>query len=216
MMTAVRSTEHPFAHVFADALRGNDCHLVGLDPGPVPLPVGRWCREADAADRAVLAMCAGSTLDVGCGPGRMSAYLMECGHPVLGVDLVAEAVLQARGRGVVALLRDVFDRLPGEGRWDTVLLADGNIGIGGDPAALLARAVELLAPDGRVVVDLAPPGSGVRTHRLTLRTTRGRTRPFHWSVVGADAVGPLAASVGLPVCRDREVSGRWFAVLERR
>ena len=30
-----------------------------------------------------------------------------------------------------------------------VLLADGNIGIGGDPAALLRRVSELLAPQGR-------------------------------------------------------------------
>ena len=55
-------------------------------------------------------------------------------------------------------MRDVFGPLPGEGRWDTALLADGNIGIGGDPVALLARVRELLAPEGRVVVDLAAPG----------------------------------------------------------
>ena len=41
--------------------------------------------------------------------------------------------------GGPALVRSVFETLPGEGRWDTVLLMDGNIGIGGDPAALLGR-----------------------------------------------------------------------------
>jgi hypothetical protein len=146
----------------------------------------------------------------------MSARLMASGHCVLAIDLVPEAVRQARQRGVPALCRDVFAPLPGEGRWDTVLLADGNIGIGGDPVALLARAVELAAPDGRVVADLAPPGAGVRTDSLTIRTAQATTPTFPWSTVSADAVGPLAATAGLPVCRVRAVAGRWFAVLERR
>ena len=103
----------------------------------MPLPVGRWRSNADAEDCALLDHCVGHTIDVGCGPGRMSEHLMARGHGVLGIDLVAEAVRQARRRGVAALRRDVFAQLPGEGRWDTVLLADGNIGIGGDPVALL-------------------------------------------------------------------------------
>ena len=215
-MTTAATTELGFARVFTEALRGDDCHVIGLDEGPVPLPVGRWRRRADAADRAVLAHCVGHTLDVGCGPGRMSAHLMGQGHSVLGIDLVGEAVRQARERGVAALRRDVFAPLPGEGRWDTVLLADGNIGIGGDPPALLARAVELVAPRGRVVVDLAPPGFGIHTRNLAIRTVHGTTRPFRWTVVGVDAIGPLAAAVGLPICHRHVTAGRWFAVLERR
>ena len=43
-------------------------------------------------------------------------------------------------RGGAALRRDVFAPLPGEGRWYTALLADGNVGIGGDPVALLQPA----------------------------------------------------------------------------
>jgi SAM-dependent methyltransferase len=215
-VTTAATTDLGFARVFSQALRGDDCHVIGLDDGPVPLPVGRWRRAADASDQALLAHCVGHTLDVGCGPGRMSAHLMEQGHSVLGIDLVGEAVRQARERGVAALRRDVFAPLPGEGSWETVLLADGNIGIGGDPPALLARAVELAAPRGRVVVDLAPPGSGIHTRNLAIRSVRGTSRPFPWTVVGIDTIGPLAASVGLPVCHRQATAGRWFAVLERR
>ncbi len=82
-------------------------------------------------------------------------------------------------------------RCPGEGRWETALLADGNIGIGGDPVALLApggRAAR--ARDGRVVVDLAPPGTGVDTRRAWRSAPRAATsRPFPWAVVGVDAIG---------------------------
>ena len=55
----------------------------------------------------------------------------------------------ARSCGALALHRDVFATVPGTGRWARVLLADGNIGIGGDPDALLSRVAELLKPPGR-------------------------------------------------------------------
>jgi SAM-dependent methyltransferase len=215
-VTAVPAVDLPIGVVFAEALRGRDCHLIGLDDGPVPLPVDRWRCDADASDGALLEHCRGHTLDVGCGPGRMSEHLMSLGHGVLGIDLVPEAVRQARARGVATLLRDVFGPLPGEGRWDTVLLADGNIGIGGDPVALLRRAVELLAPTGRVVADLAPPGTGIRARELTIRSVAGTTRPFSWASVAADEVGRLGAIVGLPHTAAYDVGDRWVGVLERR
>ena len=43
-------------------------------------------------------------------------------------------------RGATVLQRDIFGPLPGEGRWGTALLFDGNVGIGGDPAASYAAA----------------------------------------------------------------------------
>lgn len=205
-----------FSTVFARALQGHPCSVVGISDLPQPLPMADWTRAADESDHLLLDECSGSTVDVGCGPGRLSARLVELGHVVLGIDVVHEAVQQTRDRGASAIVRDVYDELPGEGRWGTALLADGNIGIGGDPPALLARAVELAAPRGRVVVDLAPPGSGIHTRHLAIRSVHGTSRPFPWTVVGVDTIGPLAASVGLLVCHRHVTAGRWFAVLERR
>ena len=85
----------------------------------------------------MLARCEAPVLDVGCGPGRLVGALNARGVPALGIDISARAVEQARGRGAMALRRAVEQPVPAEGRWGTVLLADGNIGIGGDPAALL-------------------------------------------------------------------------------
>ncbi len=215
-MTADVSTEGSFAQVFTAALRGDDCQVIGLGDPPAPLPIGEWRRAADAGDRALLEQCVGSTIDIGCGPGRMSRHLMDQGHGVLAIDVVDEAVQQARDRGVAALCRNVFSVLPGEGRWETALLADGNIGIGGDPMALLARACELIAPEGRVVVDLAEPGVGLLTRWATIRTAQASSRPFPWSIVGVDAVAGLAAEVGLGVlhahrARPPLVRGPWQA-----
>ncbi len=50
----------------------------------------------------------------------------------------------ARSCGALALHRDVFATVPGTGDGGRgSLLADGNIGIGGDPDALLSRVAEL-------------------------------------------------------------------------
>ena len=204
-----------FSEVFTSALRGEVCHVLGLEDLPLRLPVHLWHRTADTGDAALLAHCVGPTIDIGCGPGRMTQLLAERGHAVLGIDVVPEAVFQTRERGVSALLRDVFEDLPGEGRWSTALLADGNIGIGGDPAALLSRIATLLGPGGRVVADLAAPGTGLRTRNIRLATGSRRSGEFPWSVVGVEVIDGLAVAAGLSVTGVHQHGPRWFAVLDR-
>lgn len=212
-MTVTRDV--PVAHVFASALRGRPCVLWEGDRATGLLPTDAWLRDADHSDEALLALCAGPTIDIGCGPGRMAQALARRGRLVLGIDVVPEAVRQSRGRGVATLLRDVFDAVPGEGRWQTALLADGNIGIGGDPAALLSRVAHLLRPGGLVVADVAPPGAGLATYRLVLECGTLRSDPFPWTVVGADAVRGVASGTGLRLDAVHETDGRWFAVLAK-
>ena len=202
-----------FTDVFSSALRGWPCTVVDEDGIEFDLPVTRWLRAADPDDHLLLDACEGPTLDIGCGPGRMAAALRSRGASVLGVDVVAEAVAQTRERGVPALLRDVFATLPGEGRWSTALLADGNVGIGGDPVALLARARGLVRPGGRVVVDLEPPGHGVTTSWTRLRCAGAESKPFRWARVCAEAVHHVAADAGLRVLDSGSTDHRWYAVL---
>ncbi len=207
--------DEPFTSVFSRALRGDACRVVGLDDEYSDLPVGEWTRDADHDDLLLLGHCEGPTLDIGCGPGRMAAALARLGHAVLGIDVVPEAVEQTRRRGASALQRSLFDTLPGEGRWETALLADGNVGIGGDPTALLARARDLVVGHGRVVVELAAPGVPLSTRWVSLEVGEVRSRPFPWSVVGVDDVHHVAAQAGLAV-RTCDVLGagpRWVAVL---
>jgi SAM-dependent methyltransferase len=181
----------------------------------LPLQVGRWCGPPDPADEELLRRCRGPVLDIGCGPGRLTIALAERGVPVLGVDISLTAVARVHQAGACALRRSVFDPLPGQGRWGSALLADGNIGIGGDPVALLRRVALLLRPGGWVVVDVAPPGAGLATRTLALECGVLRSDPFPWTVVGADAVPGVAAAAGLHVDTVRELDGRWFAVLAK-
>ncbi len=203
----------PVAAVFASALRGSPCFLLDADGVQGLLPTDVWLRQADRSDEAMLRLCHGPTVDIGCGPGRMAQALAQRGQVVLGIDLVPEAVRLSLGRGVATLQRDVFDPIPGEGRWDTALLADGNIGIGGDPVALLARVRELIAPQGRVVVEVAPPGTGILTRHVSLETQLGRSEPFPWTQVGTDAIAAVAGAAGLRALEEHRFDDRYAAVL---
>lgn len=205
-----------FRETFAEALRGDPFHVVGLHDEPTPLPADRWSEPPDADDLAMLELCEGPTLDIGCGPGRMSAALAESGQVVLGIDVVGEAVMQTRRRGAPALLRDVFTELPGEGRWQAALLADGNVGIGGDPVALLRRVASLLIPAGRIVVELAEPGLAARTVWAELVSPGRRSKPFRWAVVGVDDIGEVANSAGLRISSVHRFGSRWCGVLSPR
>ncbi|MFD2078241.1 Methyltransferase domain-containing protein [Actinopolymorpha cephalotaxi] len=180
-----------------------------------PVDLARWLAPAGASDAALLDPCSRPTLDVGCGPGRMAASLTARGVLALGVDTSPTAVAMTRARGAAALCRSVFDPLPGERRWGHVLLADGNIGIGGDPAALLRRVADLLEPGGNVLVETHPPGYGLQRDRVRLVDASGSAGPwFPWAWVGADAVDAICAAAGLHRRWSVSKAGRWFAELE--
>lgn len=177
---------------------------------------GAWCRDAVAGDAALLDRCTGATLDIGCGPGRLAAALSAAGRPALGIDVSATAIDLARRRGAVALQRDVFGPVPGTGRWRHLLLADGNIGIGGDPHRLLHRCRELLDPDGLLHTELARPGTPAWSGTATVRTPAGADLPLPWACVPVDGLAALASATAMRVLGTRAEAGRWFATLTPR
>ena len=179
------------------------------------LPLRRWLAPVDAADRAVLAHAAAPVLDIGCGPGRHLAALAALGHDGLGLDLSPVAVRLARARGAEAILRSVFADVPRAGTWRTALLLDGNVGIGGAPEALLARARALVAPGGAVLVETGPPGTPTRRLRVRLESAETVSPWFGWATVGPDGIAPLARAAGLAWAATFSAGGRTFARLER-
>ncbi|MET9696449.1 methyltransferase domain-containing protein [Streptomyces sp. NPDC006529] len=188
----------------------------------LPLDVERWCGAPGPADRTVLDRCRGATLDIGCGPGRLVAALAVRGHRALGIDVSPEAVARTTRSGGAALHRSVFEPLPGEGRWDTALLIDGNIGIGGDPASLLGRLAGVASPGGALIVECAA-GARPRADRLdercVVRVDDGRGAagpPFPWARVGAAALDGYAGAAGWAAAERWTAQGRVFVRLVRR
>jgi SAM-dependent methyltransferase len=203
-------------NLYDRALDGERCWVRYDDGHRQALPVRSWLggRGADDAfDRAVVGMCNGPTIDLGCGPGRLVARLIRRGVPALGVDQSATAVRLARRNGAPALHRDVFEPLPGTGRWHTVLLADGNVGLGGDPMRILQRASELLGEGGRCLAEFDRTATGVRDGWVRLESKRTAGPWFRWASVGIDSAARLAEQVGLSLCGIHPLGDRVVASL---
>ncbi|GAA4513897.1 methyltransferase domain-containing protein [Nonomuraea ferruginea] len=197
---------------YEDCLKGGDVEIEYSDGLIRPLSAERWLRYNEG-DEHILARCGGPTLDVGSGPGRLTVALTRMGIPAMGIDIAPLAVELTRRAGGLALRTCVFEPLPGTGRWAEALLADGNIGIGGDPAALLRRMRELVRPGGTVIAELSPPRSQSKVQTVRLRQA-GRTGDwFTWATVSIDDIATLAGRSGFPTVERWNAAGRWFASL---
>lgn len=110
------------------------------------------------------------------------------GHEALGIGVCPSAVVATVCRGGAARSRSVFDPLPEEGRWDTALLIDGNIGIGGDPRQLLRRIRDLVRDRGLLIVETSLADVDER-RRVRIHVGQQAASPvFSWAIVGAHAL----------------------------
>jgi SAM-dependent methyltransferase len=200
---------------YEEALRNNrPLALRTADENLFSLDIDRWLGPVDAADLTVLDRCFGPVLDIGCGPGRITAALQQRGVDALGIDIAHIAVSLTRGRGGYALRRNVFWPVPDEGSWATALLLDGNIGIGGEPTRLLRRIADLLAPDGRLIAEIDADATTDVRHSVRFAGTPDGSE-FDWALVGVHALTRYAHLAGLAVTQTWPADGRVFAVLTR-
>lgn len=179
--------------------------------------VARWSADADAADLTTLDDETGPVLDIGCGPARMVRAAVDRGLTVLGLDVSPTAVAMAREAGLPVAGGSVFDPLPREGQWNLALLLDGNVGIGGDPTALLTRCAEILTTTGSIVVETAPEATLDDSYEAHVVDDQGHaSATFPWAEVGREALHRHAKRSGLRVAQTWSVDGRTFCRLRAR
>jgi SAM-dependent methyltransferase len=207
----------PYAHALLGSSSTRDAQtlvLHSVDGPRARFDVTRWTEDADAVDRTLLRRARGPVLDIGCGPGRMVKAAVQRGMKALGVDVSAVAVEIVRAAGLPVHHGSIFDAIPHERSWSTALLLDGNIGIGGDPVALLSRCREVLRSNGDLIVETHQDPARDRAYEGSLVTLDGRmSDAFPWAEVGRAALAAHAADAGLRVTQGWMAGGRSFSRL---
>ncbi|WP_426996786.1 class I SAM-dependent methyltransferase [Pseudarthrobacter sp. N5] len=206
----------PYARALAN---GSGTLTLRTDSGhhqadPVDFDVRSWCEEASLLERSLLHSLQGPVLDVGCGPGRLLVAAQRIGLAALGIDTSAEAVGRARGRGARALEQSVFAPVPHSGLWQSVILLDGNIGIGGSITSLLRRCSQLIAPYGTLLAEVEADEDLDVVYSAVLEDQNGnRSDPFLWARTGSAGLVSRAERSGWTVTAIQRVQGRVFCRL---
>ena len=117
---------------------------------------------------------ADDVLDVGCGPGHLTAYLNSLGHQAAGIDLVPEFVNHARSAypGIdfsvtdIANLSGEIKRVGGVLAWYSLIHMSP-----GEMAKALQRISEILTTEGALIYGgFLAPSRTVFDHRVTAAT----------------------------------------------
>ncbi len=176
----VRATYDAVATDYADHLTGELAHL----------PFERWLLDRVAAGP-------GPVVEVGCGPGHITAYLADQGADATGIDLTPAMVEEARrrfpeGRYELGDLRRLM-RPPGAEGWGAVLGWYSLIHLAASelPGALDAL-VRPLAPDGTLALALHA-GDQVHHHTSWFEHAVDLDFVFH----GPAEMVPLLEGAGL-------------------
>jgi SAM-dependent methyltransferase len=206
--------------VYEDALLGapeggGALHAVGEDGSRRHLPIGRWLGTPDATEESVLERAVGPVLDIGCGVGRHVVALRRRGVRAVGVEISSVATAIARERGAEVIHGSAFEQ-PTASEWRTILLLDGNIGIGGDATSLLCRAAALLLPGGAVLVELEADAGAPRAQRVRLEGAQATSHWVPWHFVGYGEIDQIATPVGFGVVERWTAGDRRFAQLRLR
>ena len=214
-------------------VRCGACGLLRLDPAPPPdelpqyYPDNYWfAPDASAASRMEEAYrrlvlrdhvgfveralrdtrAQGPLFDVGRGGGLFLGMMRERGFPVLGLDNSPEAAAIAWRRQQVPVVCALLEHAPLPARSMAVLTMFHVLEHLYDPRAYLTAAHHLLAPDGRLVVQV--PNAACWPFRLLGHAWNGVDVPRHLFDFRACDVEKLVESCGFEVVRRKYFSLR--------
>jgi SAM-dependent methyltransferase len=232
LFTASDRLYHTTTREFA-VVRCGECGLVRLDPQPAPeelrlyYPENYWfapgpsaaSRMEEAYRRLVLrdhvrfveqalrhSPVRGPLLDVGCGGGLFLRLMRERGFRVAGLDLSQEAAAIAWRRQRAPAVCAMLERAPFRAASLAGVTMFHVLEHLYDPRAHLASARELLAPDGRLVVQV--PNAASWQFRLLGRSWNGVDVPRHLFDFRDRDLEKLLESCGFEVVRRKYFSLR--------
>jgi SAM-dependent methyltransferase len=156
----------------------------------------------------------GRLLDVGCGEGQLVDTALAAGLDARGIDVSLPAIAICQRFGLPCTADDLFAATLDDERFDVITLVE-TIEHVPDPTAMLARALELLAPGG--VVWLTTPNMASLGRRI-LGSSWPVLSPEHLSYFTPDSLRGTANRAGFTdvSLSSRTVSAAALRALVRR
>jgi SAM-dependent methyltransferase len=177
----------PWSEIMRDAASGiageyhierDDGRLDSLQVLDYIAPLLEW----DEPERLGIQHVKGKVLDIGCGAGRVSLYLQNLGHKVVGIDAAPSAIEASKMRGLKEAYTMSASNLDfPESTFDSVILYGNNFGILGEDAKILNMLKMLwriTAPDGIIIAGSADvEKTDVKSHLEYHKWNLARGRP---------------------------------------
>ena len=176
--------------------------------------------NADPLEEALLAHAAGHCLDIGCGAGRILRYLRAKSYAIEGIDIDPQLIQLCRELGDSPVHLASWETMEQLGRFDTHMLLNRSIGIGGNLAGvkrLLAQCAASASSGGVLLFDSYeisnPSGVIERTLRYKYRGEYSET--FPWIHFGSAIAERLLGETGW-VCESVIREGDRYGVVARK
>ena len=157
--------------------------------------------QPDSLEAALLAHVVGRCLDIGCGAGRILRYLSAKGYAVVGIDIDPPLIQLCREFGDGPVHVASWEKMEPLGQFDSLLLLNRSIGIGGNLAGvkrLLAQCAASASSSGVLFFDsyeiAGPTGILERTLRYKYRGQYGEA--FPWIYFRYEIASQLLAETG--------------------
>ncbi len=182
-------------------------------PASLPAPAAgqQWSAAAYAANAPFVPALGGAALalldprpgerilDLGCGDGVLTARIAAAGAAVTGLEPDPDMAAAARGRGLAVIAADAHDPIPG-GPWDAVF-SNAALHWMRDPALVLSRVFDALAPGGRLVAEQGGFGNvaAVVTALNAARAARGLAALAPWDFPSPDRARRRLEAAGFEV-----------------
>jgi len=120
----------------------------------------RYFRSIDKlskVEKALISMCFGEILDIGCGTGNYIPALEKKGE-VVGIDISPKVIDVAKKMGINnCFVADIFSYNESQ-KYDTITMFENNLGMGGTinkTRKLLRKMANLLKENGQILIILS-------------------------------------------------------------
>ena len=176
--------------------------------------------EADPLEEALLAHAVGRCLDIGCGAGRILRYLWTKSYAVEGIDIDPQLIQLCRELGDSPVYLASWETMGQLGRFDTHMLLNRSIGIGGNldgVKRLLAEFAASASSGGVLLFDsyeVSNP-SGVIERTLRYKYRGQYSDAFPWIHFRSEIAERLLSETGWS-CETVTRNGERYGVVARK